>query len=387
MHFEDCDTGLILDSDFPCAAADEIRRLEDGLYEIGHFRENVVDWFQALLDEGLGVPKEYACCARVSNTGSADKTVTCRFLLPPGKGRNYLAPPWWVRGAEGWEIIGASSTRVGPDREYVETTIDVPAGQSVLIGSAPFLDPETVCRWTKGFAEQSEIWRYDEIGETAQGRPLPVLESPARPVKIVLTATAQTAEPVAWGILHVAEWLTIPTARTRRLVDNVQFCLAPMTNPDGAAEGRSLTNSLGEVPKFSWQQAATGDAAPRETQALWDYLQRLRPDLDAEIHAHFRWGHFWRTVGTDVPDSVPEPLRGKARTLEAALRQAYPDTQSENGMSMIDVRQPDHQIYGDQYLHELGVLRAFLQAVPAGLDAHRADVQAFAETVAEALLG
>ena len=386
MRLDDSSNGLILDTEFPCASADAIRRLGGCVYEIGYQREDVVDWFQRLLDGGLGVPKEYGACARVSNSSTEDKVVTYRFLLSPDNGRNYLAPPWWVRDTEGWETIPATNTRVGADREYVEATVGVPAGRSVLIGSAPFIAPETVCRWAKEVAARSEIWQYDEIGETAQGRPVPVLESPPRPVKIVLSATAQTAEPVAWGILHVAEWLTIPVARTRRLLEDIQFCLLPMANPDGAAEGRSLTNGLGEVPKFSWQQVASGEASPRETQAHWDYLARLRPDVDIEIHAHFRWDHFWRTAGADVPEAVPEPLRAKARILEAALQQAYPDTQPENAMSMIDVRLPDHQIYGNQHLHELGVLRAFLQAVPAGLDAHRADVQNVAEAVATALL-
>ena len=86
--------------------------------------------------------------------------------------------------------IPATNTRVGADREYVEATVGVPAGRSVLIGSAPFIAPETVCRWAKEVAARSEIWQYDEIGETAQGRPVPVLESPPRPVKIVLSATA-----------------------------------------------------------------------------------------------------------------------------------------------------------------------------------------------------
>ncbi len=174
--------------------------------------------------------------------------------------------------------------------------------------------------------------------------------------------------------------------RPRRLLERVHFCLLPMTNPDGSADGRSLTNGLGEAPKSSWQQAADGEDPPRETRTHWDYLQRRRPALDADIHAHFRWGRLWRTVGADVPDAVPESLRERARVVEAALRRAHPETEPEDGMSVIDVRQPDHRIYGNRHLHELGVLRVLLQGVPAGLDAHRADVQTFAETVAYALL-
>jgi len=387
MRLEDSDAGLVLDTDFPCAAADGIRQIQSGVYGVEYRREDVVEWFQRLLDDGLGVPKEYAACVRVSNTGSVEKPVRCRFLLPPGNGRNYLAPPWWVRDVWGWETIPDSQTAAGAHREYVELAVRVPPEGSILVGSAPFLDPDTVCRWAKRLAEQSEFWRYDEIGRSAQGRPIPLLESPDRPVKLVLSATAQTAEPVSWGVLHVAEWLTLPTARTRRLLERVQFCLLPLTNPDGAAEGRSLTNALGEVPKFSWHLVAAGETSPSETRALWDYMDRLRPDVEAEVHAHHsHWERFRRTAGADVPDAVPLPLREKARLLEAALRRGYPGMLPENGMSMIDVRRPEHRIYGNHCFHELGILRAFLQAVPAGLDAHRADVRNFAETVADALL-
>ena len=69
------------------------------------------------------------------------------------------------------------------------------------------------------------------------------IETEPRDLTLLVDATMQSCEPVSWGILHVAHGLTIPTARTLRLLDHVQFCLMPITNPDGVCEGRSVTNA------------------------------------------------------------------------------------------------------------------------------------------------
>lgn len=376
---------IVVDADFECASAGEIRLREDGVHEIDYLHENVVDWFQELIDGGVGVPKEYAFCVRARNTTQEPQLARCRFLLSP-VGRNYLAPQEWIRRADGWEWIPAADVRVEENRSAIEISAELAPSETVWIASAPFIEPETVRRRAQALADEFEMWTYREIGRTAEDRPIVVLESPEKPLKVVIAATAQTSEPVAWGILHVGHWLTIPTARVRRLLEHVQFVLMPMTNPDGAAEGRSLTNSLGEVPKFSWQLAEEEKNAPAETRAWLAYLAALKPDIDIEIHAHFRWESMWRTVGTDVVESLPGELRDKSRGIEQALRTAFPDSLPENGMSMIDTRKPDHKVYGTQVLHRLGILRAFLQAIPTSIESHGADVQAVTEVLAEALM-
>jgi len=380
------ENGVVVDSDFECASAGEIRLREDGVFEIDYLHENVVDWFQELIDGGVGVPKEYAFCVRARNTTQEPQRVTCRFLLSP-VGREYLAPQEWIRRADGWEWIPAADVLVEDDRSAIEVSAELGPSETAWIGSAPFIDPGTVQRRAQALADEFEMWTYREIGRTAQDRPIVTLESPDKPLKAVIAATAQAAEPVAWGILHVAHWLTIPTARARRLLEHVQFVLMPMTNPDGAAEGRSLTNALGEVPKFSWQLAEEGKNAPAEARAWLEYLATLRPDVFMEIHAHFRWEHMWRTIGTDVVESVPGEMQDKSGAIEQALRTAFPDSLPENGMSMIDTRIPDHRVYGTQVLHRLGILGGFLQAIPTSIESHGADVQEVAETLAEALIG
>ncbi len=379
-------SGIVLDADFDCASAGEIRVIKPSYFEIDYQVEKVVDWFQKQQDQGRGGPKEYTACVRARNTDTKPGRVCCKFLSSPGKGRNYLGPPWWIRGTWGWEMIDVASTTSDADHNYVEITVDIEADSSVLIASAPFVDPDAVCRWARSIADRYAVWSFGDIGTSASGRLIPLVETPERPLKVVVCATPQSAEPVSWGILHIAEWLTIPTASTKRLLDNVQFCLLPMTNPDGVAEGRSISNSLGEVPKFSWHLDEDGGKIPVETEAILTYLDRLRPDLALEIHAHHRWDSFWRTVAVDVPDAVPKPLRHKAEILDKAIRREYSEPDPETSIVMMDVREPERRLFGNQRLHQIGVLREFLQSVPAGLDAHRADVRRFVETTAEAII-
>ena len=198
----------------------------------------------------------------------------------------------------------------------------------------------------------------------------------------------QSCEPVSWGILHVAHWLTIPTMRARRLLDQVQFCLLPMTNPDGVFEGRSVTNSVGEVPKFGINDLVEGRRpAPRETEAVWNYLLELRPDAEIEVHGHFTQEGFTRSIGMQDRASMPEALRPKAAVVEREIYANFHAKPLDNRKVLIDPRKPEHNVYGDRHVSEkAGVIRTFLQAVPDSLESHSADVREMTETIAEALI-
>ena len=79
MRLEDTDLGIVIDDDFPCSSAGEMRVLEPGVYEIGYKPEEIPKWFQDLLDElfdGKGVPKEYMAHVRVRNIGDVPRRVT-----------------------------------------------------------------------------------------------------------------------------------------------------------------------------------------------------------------------------------------------------------------------------------------------------------------------
>ena len=388
MRLVDSDNGIEIDNDFTCSSAGEMRVLEAGIYEIGYQPEELPQWFQDVLDElfdGKGVPKEYMAHVRVTNTGSETRQARLRFLLSE-KGSNYMYPPWWVRQEAGWEWIPMDQTTHEEGR-HVEVTVAVEPGSSIRVASAPYEEPEAVCEKARKLADRYDVWTYREIGPTACDRPIPVLETPPRPIKVMVEASMQSCEPVSWGLLHTAQWLTIPTMRVRRLLDRVQFCLLPMTNPDGVAEGRSVTNSVGEVPKFGINHLVEGLGAAKETKAVWDYVVGLRPDVTLEVHAHFTREGFTRSVGMHDRSSMPEGLRGKAGAVEGAIFGNYHAEPLDNRKVLIDPRKPEHNVYGDRHVSEkAGTIRVFLQAIPDGIESHAADVREMVETLAEALI-
>ncbi len=389
MRLVDDDAGIEIDDEFPCSSAGEMRITNGGRYEIGYQPEEIPQWFQDLLDElfdGAGVPKEYMAHVRVSNSGDAARRVKLRFLLSR-KGSNYLYPPWWVwRQDTGWAWLPPEDEDYH-EHEYMDAHVDIVPGEAVRVASAPYETPDTVLEKARRLAERSDIWTFREIGTSAQGRPLPVLESPPRELKLLVDATMQSCEPVSWGIMHVAHWLTIPTARAQRLLDQVQFCLMPMLNPDGVYVGHSVTNAVGEVPKFGINNLVEGKGAARETEALWNYLLDIRPDASIEVHAHYTREGFTRSIGMHDKDTMPRHLREKGAVVEAAIMENYHVQPLENRRVLIDPREPELDVYGDRNVIEhAGTVRTFLQAVPDSIESHGADVREMTETIANALI-
>jgi hypothetical protein len=389
MRLSDADYGIEIDDEFPCSSAGEMRNLEPGSYEIGFQPEEIPQWFQDVLNElfdGAGVPKEYMAHVRVRNCGEQTRRIRIKFLLSR-KGSNYMYPPWWVwRANTGWEWLPPEDTEYHEHKE-MNATVELQPGEWVRIASAPYEEPDAVLERTRRLAERSDVWSYREIGTSAQGRPLPVLESAPRDIKFLVDATMQSCEPVSWGILHVAHWLTIPTACAKNLLDKVQFCIMPMLNPDGVYLGHSVTNSLGEVPKFGINRLVEGKGAPKETEALWNYLLEVKPDAALEVHAHFTREGFTRSIGMHDKKSMPEHLKAKGAILEQAIFENYHVDPLENRKVLIDPREAEHNVYGDRYVSEqAGTIRTFLQAVPDSLESHGADVREMVETISGGLI-
>ena len=387
MKTIDTATGITIDADFPCGCAGEIRRTGDARFEADYRREEPPQWFTEFLlthfGPNRGVPKEYAFCVRVTNTGAHDRRVTVRFLYPEHNGAGYLGPPHWIHRSSGWSWIDAEDTTIGADQAYAELSAQISSGESVWLASAPFIAPDQVAHRTRQIASYWEHWSCREIGRSARDRPLIALESEPRRHKIVIAATTQQAEPVAWGIFFLAHWLSIPTSRVQRLLAEIQFCLLPMLNPDGAAEGRSLTNSLGEVPKFSLADAAAGQPAPLESQALWDYLNQTRPTVYFEQHMHYTWRRPWVRRFNPVERSyLPPSLRAGADEIESAVADLLPEIQ----VVPIDPRKPEQSVYGAKQVIESGTLSYAYQGIPDSIENNAADLQQVIETLATALL-
>ena len=298
-----------------------------------------------------------------------------------------MYPPWWIQRATGeWTWIPSADLDFHPD-QYVDCTVELQAEESVRIASAPYETPEAICLKAQQIATTYDMWNYREIGTSTTGRPIPLLETAPRPIKILVDATMQSCEPVSWGIMHVAHWLTLPTARVQHLLDHIQFCLLPITNPDGVSLGRSVTNANGEVPKFGINSLVEGGKAPQETTVHWNYLVDLKADASIEVHAHFTHPDFTRSIGMHDKASMPVSMQAKAAALERAIEANYHSAPLTNRKVLIDPRLAEHNVYGDRYVNEYaGTIRTFLQAIPDSIASHSADVREMVETIAMALI-
>ena len=54
---------------------------------------------------------------------------------------------------------------------------------------------------------------------------------------------------------------------------------------------------------------------------------------------------------------------------------------------LIDHTKPEEDVYGTNHVAGLGQIVTWLQATPASIDAHKADVREMAETLAMAVIG
>ena len=101
-----------------------------------------------------------------------------------------------------------------------------------------------------------------------------------------------------------------------------------------------------------------------------------------------------------LEDRTPR-VGSSGSALEVAFAEAYgasggaekvSETESHsddsfNRLVLIDHTKPEEDVYGTNHVAGLGQIVTWLQAVPASIDAHKADVREMAETLAMAVVG
>ena len=126
------DEGVRIDADFGCGSAGEIRVVDD-CYEIEPKPEPVPEWFTAALEEhfaGAGVPREYACCVRISSLADEQRECALRFHFSKTIGRRYMAPPYWICREGRWRMIAVPLRTLSPSATSICVVLwPVPSGK------------------------------------------------------------------------------------------------------------------------------------------------------------------------------------------------------------------------------------------------------------------
>ena len=131
-----------------------------------------------------------------------------------------------------------------------------------------------------GPADSARPVAYDLVGRSVEGRPiLAEYWGPARPARVVLVV----------GQIHGNE--CSPTlfsdAIRRRPPSNVGIWLIPTLNPDGHAAYRRENANGADL------NADGGTFAQPETQALRDFVGRIRPSLTVHVHSPNGFAAAW----------------------------------------------------------------------------------------------
>jgi hypothetical protein len=287
----------------------------------------------------MGPISAYSVCVLAENRGSREAEVELEVRAPAWlieDGFDYFLRKAYVtasfeddppRPALDWELVPSERQRDRDDTALVAAPLE--AGQRRVISTTARYPYSTCCERLAQLAASHPSAELVEIGESELGRPIMVLEAGDRSApRAVFTGTLQPGEPSAWAVIAMAEAAL-------------------------GEDARWLEHGLHEPASFDFEEAAKGEACPRETQALWSYLSSAPPLLYVDFH-------FLRQPNHDMPKTyffAPE-------IYDSALRAERAIALNERLLALSGATHP----YGVEVGHELWRGLSSYQAA-AALDA------------------
>ncbi|MDQ3071004.1 MAG: hypothetical protein M3R55_14905 [Acidobacteriota bacterium] len=265
----------------------ELHSLEGSVLRGGVFRERVCHADGELYDYSRHF------CFGLTNYGTA--AVTVEVLLGTDSAESLPDdPPLLYSGPAPDEEFVPTRLAGRTDRSYAYA-FDVPlaAGETRVIANYYFRDYDAMVRRFGEVGRRTDA-RVEVIGQSIEGRPLtmfswtrPGPESNGRHV-IVMTSAVHPPEPDMLATEAVMGHFD--SDEGRRWLEQCDFHIIPIANPDGFVHGYSGCNAA--QVNFYWVFRTDDPREAPEAFHLWEVLKRLKPTV------YFDWhGYTFQTTG------------------------------------------------------------------------------------------
>lgn len=207
--------------------------------------------------------------------------------------------PWVSADGEDWTRLPEAQVQRGPEEGRMQ--IALPAVDAPLwVSAQELLQPDDYEDWYAALAERVPLQR-EQIGRSAQGRPLTVLRTAPRAEVVFLLGRQHPPEVTgALAMQHFVDTVFADTPLARAFRERFALVLLPLINPDGVVEGYWRHNTGGVDLNRDW-----GPFTQPETQAvarLLDSIDALpmRPRLMLDFHST-QESRFYTQVAGELP--------------------------------------------------------------------------------------
>jgi len=189
-------------SEFECGNGEHIRRIGPDHFAVDARR----DW-------GTGDPynmMSWYFCVKVRNRSNRARALKFDVQAINHSGHNEAYV--WAKRGDIWDRVPAEVLPTEDDWAF-RAMVQVDAKETVYLSNSFWYPPSEMVKWLTDIAEKhSDLCTLGRIGQTAQGRPIPVLtisDSGASGDKkrILVTASPQGSEIGAWACRYVIELL------------------------------------------------------------------------------------------------------------------------------------------------------------------------------------
>ncbi len=207
--------------------------------------------------------------------------------------------PWVSADGEDWTRLPEAQVQRGPEDGLMRIAlpeVDAP----LWVAAQELLQPDDYEDWYAALEARVPLQR-EQIGVSAQGRPLTMLRTEPKPEVVFLLGRQHPPEVTgALAMQHFVDTVFADTPLARAFRERFALVLLPLINPDGVVEGHWRHNTGGVDLNRDW-----GPFTQPETQAVARLLDSIdampmQPRLMLDFHST-QQSRFYTQVAGELP--------------------------------------------------------------------------------------